>query len=50
MHALYTVVIAQLSYELGVGHSHGMSLGIVHKGILLALLNLPWGIYTRTQD
>lgn len=49
MHALYTVVIAQLTYELGVGHSHGMSLGIVHKGILSALLNLPWGIYTRTQ-
>lgn len=49
MHALYTVVIAQLSHKLGVRHAHGVSFGVEHVGVLLALLNLPWGIYTKTQ-
>lgn len=49
MHALYTVVIVQLSYNLGVRHAHGMSLSVEHVRILFALLNLPWGIYSKTQ-
>jgi hypothetical protein len=49
MHYSYTVRISQLSYKLGVCHTHGMSLGIEYESILLALLNLPWGIYTNTH-
>lgn len=45
MKVLFTVLIN----ELGVQHTHGMSLSIEHEGILLALLDLPWGIYTKTQ-
>lgn len=44
MHALYTVVKAQLSYKLGVRHAHGVSFSVEYVGILVALLDLPWGI------
>jgi hypothetical protein len=49
MHALYTVIIAQLSYKLGVRYAHGVSFGVEHVGIILALLDLPWGIYIKPQ-
>lgn len=30
-------------------HTHGVSLGVEHKGVLITLLDLPLGIYNFSQ-
>lgn len=32
-------------HSLVAHHTHGMSFSVKHKGVLVTLLDLPWGIY-----